>query len=123
MIGFKKVPTKLVIGIFFFLIVLILLLYLDLNSGQPPAEEEIIYSENIEDVPLEVASQQTYEVKDGEILSIIFEKFKVPLNTQYKIYSLEDANLVTNIRPGNKIIFSYFVEKLTNIGIVKDKLS
>ena len=123
MIGFKKVPTKLVIGIFFFLIALIFLLYLDLNSGQPPAEEEIIYSENIEDVPLEVASQQTYEVKDGEILSIIFEKFKVPLNTQYKIYSLEDANLVTNIRPGNKIIFSYFGEKLTNIGIVKDKLS
>ena len=123
MIGFKKVPTKLVIGIFFLLIALVLLLYLDLTSEQPPAEEEIAYSEAIEGAPLEVISQQTYEVKDGEILSIIFEKFKVPLNTQYKIYSLKEANLVTNIRPGNRIIFTYLGNKLTNIAIVKDKLS
>ena len=123
MIGFKKVPTKLVIGIFFLLIALVLLLYLDLTSEQPPAEEEIAYSEAIEGAPLEVISQQTYEVKDGEILSIIFEKFKVPLNTQYKIYSLKEANLVTNIRPGNRIIFTYLGSELTNIAIVKDKLS
>ena len=123
MIGFKKVPTKLVIGIFLLLIALVLLLYLDLTSEQPPAEEEIAYSETIEGAPLEVISQQTYEVKDGEILSIIFEKFKVPLNTQYKIYSLREANLVTNIRPGNRIIFTYLGNELTNIAIVKDKLS
>lgn len=123
MIGFKKVPTKLVIGIFLLLIALVLLLYLDLTSEQPPAEEEIAYSEAIEGAPLEVISQQTYEVKDGEILSIIFEKFKVPLNTQYKIYSLKEANLVTNIRPGNRIIFTYLGNELTNIAIVKDKLS
>ncbi|MDC1051423.1 peptidoglycan DD-metalloendopeptidase family protein [Gammaproteobacteria bacterium] len=123
MIGFKKVPTKPVIGIFFLLIALVLLLYLDLTSEQPPAEEEIAYSEAIEGAPLEVVSQQTYEVKDGEILSIIFEKFKVPLNTQYKIYSLKEANLVTNIRPGNRIIFTYLGNELTNIAIVKDKLS
>lgn len=123
MIGFKKVPTKLVIGIFLLLIALVLLLYLDLTSQQPPAEEEIAYSETIEGAPLEVISQQTYEVKDGEILSIIFEKFKVPLNTQYKIYSLKEANLVTNIRPGNRIIFTYLGNELTNIAIVKDKLS
>ena len=123
MIGFKKVPTKLVIGIFFLLIALVLLLYLDLTSEQHPAEEEIAYSEAIEGAPLEVISQQTYEVKDGEILSIIFEKFKVPLNTQYKIYSLKEANLVTNIRPGNRIIFTYLGNELTNIAIVKDKLS
>ena len=123
MIGFKKVPTKLVIGIFFLLIALVLLLYLDLTSEQPPAEEEIAYSEAIEGAPLEVISQQTYEVKDSEILSIIFEKFKVPLNTQYKIYSLREANLVTNIRPGNRIIFTYLGNELTNIAIVKDKLS
>lgn len=123
MIGFKKVPTKLVIGIFFLLIALVLLLYLDLTSEQPPAEEEIAYSETIEGAPLEVISQQTYEVKDGEILSIIFEKFKVPLNTQYKIYSLKEADLVTNIRPGNRIIFTYLGNELTNIAIVKDKLS
>ena len=123
MIGFKKVPTKFVIGIFFLLIALVLLLYLDLTSEQPPAEEEIAYSEAIEGAPLEVISQQTYEVKDGEILSIIFEKFKVPLNTQYKIYSLKEANLVTNIRPGNRIIFTYLGNELTNIAIVKDKLS
>ena len=123
MIGFKKVPTKLVIGIFLLLIALVLLLYLDLTSEQPPAEEEIAYSEAIEGAPLEVVSQQTYEVKDGEILSIIFEKFKVPLNTQYKIYSLKEANLVTNIRPGNRIIFTYLGNELTNIAIVKDKLS
>ena len=123
MIGFKKVPTKLVIGIFFLLIALVLLLYLDLTSEQPPAEEEIAYSEAIEGAQLEVVSQQTYEVKDGEILSIIFEKFKVPLNTQYKIYSLKEANLVTNIRPGNRIIFTYLGNELTNIAIVKDKLS
>ena len=111
MIGFKKVPTKLIIGIFLLLITLVLLLYLDLTSEQPPAEEEIAYSEAIEGAPLEVISQQTYEVKDGEILSIIFEKFKVPLNTQYKIYSLKEANLVTNIRP-------LMSEQLSKIGYI-----
>jgi len=123
MIGFKKVPTKLVLIVFIFAIVLILLLYLDLDSQQPPPEEEISYSKSINSIPNEVKTQKTYTVNEGEILSIIFEKFSIPLNTQYKIYSLSSAKLATNIKPGNKIIFYYLGSEVKEIEIKKDQVN
>ena len=123
MIGFKKVPTKLVLIVFVFAIISVLLLYLDQSSNLPPPEEEISYSKSVDAELDEVRTQQTYMVKEGEILSIIFENYKVPLNTQYKIYSLENAGLATNIVPGNKIIFRYLGNELEEIEIKKDQVN
>ena len=123
MIGFKKVPTKLVLFVFISTVVLILLLYLDLSTDQPPPEEEVLFTEEVKTSPEDVQTQKTHTVKDGEILSIILEDFDISLNTQYKIYSLKNSSLVTDIRPGNKIIFSYLGSKLESIEIEKDKLN
>ena len=49
--------------------------------------------------------------------------YKRQLNTQYKIYSLKNSSLVTDIRPGNKIIFSYLGSELESIEIEKNKLN
>ena len=123
MIGFKKVPTKLVLFVFISTVVLILLLYLDLSTDQPPPEEEVLFTEEVKTSPEDVQTQKTHTVKDGEILSIILEDFDISLNTQYKIYSLKNSSLVTDIRPGNKIIFSYLGSELESIEIEKDKLN
>ena len=123
MIGFKKVPTKLVLFVFISLVVLILLLYLDLSTDQPPPEEEVLFTEEVKTSPEDVQTQKTHTVKDGEILSIILEDFDISLNTQYKIYSLKNSSLVTDIRPGNKIIFGYLGSELESIEIEKDKLN
>ena len=89
MIGFKKVPTKLVLFVFISMVVLILLLYLDLSTDQPPPEEEVLFTEEVKASPEDVQTQKTHTVEDGEILSIILEDFDISLNTQYKIYSLK----------------------------------
>ena len=123
MIGFKKVPTKLVLFVFISTVVLILLLYLDLSTDQPPPEEEVLFTEEVKASPEAVQTQKTHTVKDGEILSIILEDFDISLNTQYKIYSLKNSSLVTDIRPGNKIVFSYLGSELESIEIEKDKLN
>ena len=81
MVGFKKVPTKSVLLTFLISIFLILLLYVDFSTDESLPIEIIETSENIEDSTSDVLSYQIHEVKDGENLSIIFEDFKVPLNT------------------------------------------
>ena len=64
MIGFKKVPTKLVLFVFISLVVLILLLYLDLSTDQPPPEEEILFTEEVKASPEAVQTQKTHTVKE-----------------------------------------------------------
>ena len=56
-------------------------------------------------------------------LSIIFENFGVPLNTAYKIFRLDSKNIVTNIKPGEKMRFEYAGERLTSIEIIKDQIN
>ena len=90
MVGFKKVPTKAVLLTFFISVFLILLLYVDFSTDESLPEEIIEITENFEDSASDILSYQIHEVKDGENLSIIFENFKVPLNTAYRIFRLDE---------------------------------
>ena len=85
MIGFKKVPTKAILFTFLISIFFILLLYEDFSTYESVPEEVIEASESYQNPTSEILSYQIHEVKDGENLSIIFEEFKVPINTEYRI--------------------------------------
>jgi hypothetical protein len=98
MVGFKKVPTKAVLLTFLISIFLILLLYVDFATDESLPIEIIETSEDFEDTSSAVLSYQIHEVKDGENLSIIFEDFKVPLNTAYRIFRLDEKKLLSKIR-------------------------
>ena len=123
MVGFKKVPTKAVLLTFLISIFLILLLYVDFSTDESLPIEIIETSESFEDTASEVLSYQIHEVKDGENLSIIFEDFKVPLNTAYRIFRLDEKKLLSNIRPGDKMRFTYLGEEITSIEIGKDQIN
>ena len=120
MIGFKKVPTKAVLLIFLLSIVLILLLYVDFSTDESLPEEIIETTENLEKKPTDVLSYKIHKVKDGENLSIIFEDFNVPLNTAYRIFRLDNKKLLSKIRPGDEMRFTYLGDEITNIEIGKD---
>ena len=123
MVGFKKVPTKAVLLTFLISIFLILLLYVDFSTEESLPIEIIETSENIVDSTSNVLSYQIHEVKDGENLSIIFEDFKVPLNTAYRIFRLDEKKLLSKIRPGDKMRFTYLGEEITSIEIAKDRIN
>lgn len=123
MIGFKKVPTKAILILFAICIFLILLLYADVSTDESLPEEKVQISEELQSELPEIFSYKMHEVKDGENLSIIFEDFKVPLNTAYKIFRLDSQNLLSNIRPGDQMQFSYFGDQLRSIEIMKDKIN
>ena len=123
MIGFKKVPTKAILILFAICIFLILLLYADVSTDESLPEEKVQISEELQSELPEIFSYKMHKVKDGENLSIIFEDFKVPLNTAYKIFRLDSQNLLSNIRPGDQMRFSYFGDQLRSIEIMKDKIN
>ena len=115
MVGFKKVPTKAVLLTFLMSIFLILLLYADFSTDESLPIEIINTSESYGDLTSDVLSYQIHEVKDGESLSIIFEDFKIPLNTAYRIFRLDEKKLLSKIRPGDKMRFTYLGEEITSI--------
>ena len=123
MVGFKKVPTKAVLLTFLVSIFLILLLYVDSSTDESLPEERIEISESYEDSTSEISSYQIHEVKDGENLSIIFEDFKVPLNTAYRIFRLDEKKLLSKIKPGDKMRFTYLGKEITSIEISKDRIN
>ena len=123
MVGFKKVPTKAVLLTFLISIFLILLLYVDFATDESLPIEIIETSENFEDSTSDILSYQIHEVKNGENLSIIFENFKVPLNTAYRIFRLDEKKLLSKIRPGDKMRFTYLGNEITNIEIGKDSIN
>ena len=123
MIGFKKVPKRAVLVSFAVSIVLILMLYVDIETYESLPIEEIEFTEKFS-IPLEeTKTYQMHEVQDGENLSIIFENFSVPLNTAYKIFRLDSKNIIANIKPGEKMLFEYSGEELTRIEIMKDQIN
>ena len=115
MIGFKEVPTRMVLLSFLISIILILLLYVDISTDDSLPEELIEISEAYENQDGQVLTYQFHEVKNGENLSIIFEDFKVPLNTAYRIFRLDEKKLLSKIRPGDKMKFAYLGENIINI--------
>ena len=123
MVGFKKVPTKAVLSIFLLSIILILLLYVDFSTDESLPEEIIETTENLEKKPIDVLSYKIHTVKNGENLSIIFEDFNVPLNTAYRIFRLDNKKLLSKIKPGDEMRFTYLGKEITNIEIGKDSIN
>ena len=66
-----------------------------------------------------IQTKKIHTVKDGENLSLIFEKYKVPLNETYKIFRKDSANEVKNILPNDRIEFLSLDGKLQKIIIYK----
>ena len=85
--------------------------------------EDIFESEEIVNTSPDSVSYDFYTVKEGENLSIIFEEFKMPLNTAYKIFRQDKNGSLRNIRPGNKMRFSYLNDQITEIEIIKDNIN
>ena len=123
MIGFKKVPTRMVLLSFLMSIILILLLYVDISTDDSLPEELIEISEAYENKVSQVLTYQIHEVKNGENLSIIFEDYKVPLNTAYRIFRLDEKKLLSKIRPGDKMRFTYLDENIISIEIGKNPIN
>lgn len=123
MVGFKKVPTKAVLSIFLLSIILVLLLYVDFSTDESLPEEIIETTENLEKKPRDVLSYKIHTVKNGENLSIIFEDFNVPLNTAYRIFRLDSKKLLSKIKPGDKMRFTYLGSEITKIEIGKDSIN
>ncbi|MDC1109877.1 peptidoglycan DD-metalloendopeptidase family protein [Gammaproteobacteria bacterium] len=96
----------------------------DLGVEQEQVSSEII-SETLS-LPthsiLGIQTRKIHTVKDGENLSLIFEKYKVPLNETYKIFRKDSANEVKNILPNDRIEFLSLDEKLYKIIIYKSPL-
>ena len=120
MVGFKKVPTKSVLIIFFLSIFLIMLLYADFVTDDSLPEERIEISEKLNEQVSDLFSYRIHEVLNGENLSIIFEEFRLPLNTAYKIFRLDKNNLLSKIKPGDGMKFTYLGNDITSIEITKD---
>tara|TARA_B100000902_G_scaffold100604_1_gene102970 strand:- start:20635 stop:21885 length:1251 start_codon:yes stop_codon:yes gene_type:complete len=123
MIGFKKVSFKYVVIIFLLLIIFILLINFDIKNNPELPVEDIFESEKIEVNSPDSISYDFYTVKNGENLSIIFEEFKMPLNTAYKIFREDKTGSLRNIRPGNKMRFTYLNDQIINIEIMKDSIN
>ena len=123
MIGFKKVPVKSVLIAFLLSIFLIMLLYADFITDDSLPEEMVEITESFNEEISEVLSYRIHEVMDGENLSIIFEEFKVPLNTAYRIFRLDKNNLLSKIKPGDEMKFTYLGEDITGIEIIKDSIN
>ena len=123
MVGFKKVPSKGILLAFFISVFLILLLYVDISTDESKPEEKVEVTENLENVIDDLITYKIHQVTTGENLSIIFEDFKVPLNTAYRIFRLDKKNLLTNIKPGDRMRFTYLGDKIISIEISKDNLN
>ncbi|MBT3851774.1 MAG: peptidase M23, partial [Gammaproteobacteria bacterium] len=61
-------------------------------------------------------------VKEGENLSVIFEKYKVSLNDTYKIFRKDKSGEVKNILPKDRLVFSSLNNILQKITIYKGSL-
>jgi len=109
--------------IFILFIGFILLVNLDLKNNPQLPEEDVFESEEIITTAAAFKSYDFYTVKEGENLSIIFEEFKVPLNTAYKIFRKDSNGSLRDVRPGNKMIFTYLNEEIVQIEIIKDTSS
>ena len=101
----------------------VLLIY-DVGVEQEEAPSEIItetLSLPTQSIP-SIQTKKIHTVKDGENLSLIFEKYKVPLNETYKIFRKDTANEVKNILPNDRIEFLSLDGKPQKIIIYKSPL-
>ena len=66
--------------------------------------------------------KELHIVKSGENLSVIFEKYKVSLNTTYQIFRKDKSGEVKNIQPGNRLEFTSIGPDLQLIRIMKSPI-
>ena len=92
-------------------------------------EQEIVSPEIISETLLlpsqntsSIQTKKIHIVKEGENLSLIFEKYQVSLNNTYKIFREDKSNEVKNILPKDRLEFLSINEKLQEIHIHKEPL-
>ena len=123
MVGFKKTPIKLIASIFLISSIFIFLIYIDSLDNKPEPIEEVTLSKKLDiNLPL-IKNKQIHEVRKGENLSVIFEEKNVPLNTAYQIFDLDKSELLSNIIPGDIMVFNYIGDDLFSIEIMKDQIN
>ena len=84
--------------------------------------QEAIFIETMEAIDTKspnIQSKDIHIVQEGENLSVIFERYGVPLNTTYKIFRKDKKGVVKNIQPGNRLEFTFNGKDLQAIDIVK----
>ncbi len=123
MVGFKKTPIKLIASIFLISSIFIFLIYIDSLDNKPEPIEEVMLSKKLDiNLPL-IKNKQIHEVRKGDNLSVIFEEKNVPLNTAYQIFDLDKSELLSNIIPGDIMVFNYIGDDLFSIEIMKDQIN
>ena len=123
MVGFKKTPIKLIASIFLISSIFIFLIYIDSLDNKPEPIEEVTISKKLDiNLPL-IKNKQIHEVRKGDNLSVIFEEKNVPLNTAYQIFDLDKSELLSNIIPGDIMVFNYIGDDLFSIEIMKDQIN
>ena len=123
MLEYRRISFKYVVLTFLIAAFLIILLSIDRKNNEAPPIENVFIEERFNPELGIVETSFVHEVEDGENLSIIFEDFRIPLNTVYQILKLDRANDLKNIKPGDEIKFSYMNDELNKIEIKKDILN
>ena len=92
-------------------------------------EQEIVSPEIISETLLlpnqntsSIQTKKIHIVKEGENLSLIFEKYQVSLNNTYKIFRKDKSDAVKNILPNDRLEFIFLGEELQEIHIHKGPL-
>ena len=92
-------------------------------------EQEIVSPEIISETLLlpsqntsSIQTKKIHIVKEGENLSLIFEKYQVSLNNTYKIFRKDKSDEVKNILPNDRLEFIFLGEELQEIHIHKGPL-
>jgi len=92
-------------------------------------EQEIVSPEIISETLLlpsqntsSIQTKKIHIVKEGENLSLIFEKYQVSLNNTYKIFRKDKSDAVKNILPNDRLEFIFLGEELQEIQIHKGPL-
>ena len=122
MIEYKRISFKYVVLAFIVAACLIILLSVDRKNNEAPPIEDVFIEELFEPQEEIVETASIHEVTDGENLSIIFEDYRVPLNTVYKILKQDANNDLKDIKPGDEIRFSFLNDEINRIEIKKDFL-
>ena len=67
----------------------------------------------------QIPTKEIHVVQSGENLSVIFEKYKVTLNSTYQIFKADKTGDVKNLQPGDRLEFSFLDSKIQSIRIIK----
>ncbi|MEK9649734.1 MAG: peptidoglycan DD-metalloendopeptidase family protein [Gammaproteobacteria bacterium] len=64
--------------------------------------------------------KEVYAVQNGDSLTVIFEKYGVPLNTTYSLLKNDKKKILTKIKPGDKFTFEVEEDEITKIILQKE---